>query len=130
MPPSEHDWSSPPLSTSVEIAVSSYRRGIAALVAGASHAVDSLEAAVTADPGFQLARVGLSAAGAAHGVPFVRPPETGPMTRAERHHVEIVDAICRGDEARAMDLRREHLLEYPADLLIVWAPLLSGTRSR
>jgi DNA-binding GntR family transcriptional regulator len=121
---SDHAWRSPPLTTTVDLAVASYRRGIAALVAGATHATSRLEAAITADPDFHLARVGLAAAGAARGEPFDRPSETGPLSRAERHHIEIIDALCRGDEARAMDLRREHLLEYPADLLIVWAPLL------
>ena len=122
---SEHDWRSPPLSTTVDLAVASYRRGIAALVAGAAPARASLQLAVASDPGFHLARVGLAAAAAVEGRPFTRPPEPRRLTRAERHHVEIVDALCRGDRVRAMDLRREHLLEYPADLLIVWAPLLS-----
>jgi hypothetical protein len=121
---SEHDWRSPPLTTTVDLAVASYRRGIAALVAGATHATESLQAAVTADPGFHLARIGLAVAGAVTGEPFERPGDTGALSMAERHHVEIVDALCRGDRVRAMDLRREHLLEYPADLLIVWAPLI------
>jgi DNA-binding GntR family transcriptional regulator len=123
--PSAQDWRTPPLSTTVDLAVASYRRGIAALVAGASPARASLQEAVTADPEFHLARVGLAAAAAADGERFTRPPDPPTLTRAERHHVEIVDALCRGDRVRAMDLRREHLLDYPADLLIVWAPLLT-----
>jgi hypothetical protein len=122
---SEHDWRTPPLSTTVDLAVASYRRGIAALVAGASQARASLQEAVSSDPGFHLARVGLAAAAAAEGEGFARLPDPPTLSRAERHHVEIVDALCRGDRVRAMDLRREHLLEYPADLLIVWAPLLT-----
>ena len=123
--PSEHDWRTPPLSTTVDLAVASYRRGIAALVAGAAQARTSLQAAVESDPEFHLARVGLAAAAAAEGDDYIQTPAPHTLTRPERHHVEILDALCRGDRVRAMDLRREHLLEYPADLLIVWAPLLT-----
>jgi hypothetical protein len=101
-----------------------YRAGIVSLVAGAPHAVDHLQAAVVADPAFQLAHVALAAALAARGEEFVRPPLVGPVSRAERHHIEIIEAMCSGDRVRAMDLRREHLLEHPGDLLVVWIPFL------
>ena len=125
MSSNDHAWRSPRLSTSADAAVRSYRNGIAALIAGAPHAEAALERALAVDPDFALARVGLAAARFAHGDPFAPSPVgTLPMTRAERHHVEIVEALCRDDRYHAADLRREHLLEYPADLLVVWAPNL------
>ena len=33
--------------------------------------------------------------------------------------------MLAGDCRHARDLRREHLLEFPGDLLIVWLPVLS-----
>jgi hypothetical protein len=124
MPAPEDHWRTPELSSSVAAAIASHREGVTALVAGASHAIGSLEAAVAADPGFEVARVDLALARCAAGYGYDAPPDRCAPTRAERHHIEIVDAICRGEAARAMDLRREHLLEYPGDLLIVWAPLV------
>ncbi len=34
-----------------------------------------------------------------------------------------------GYQGHATDLRREHLLEYPGDLLIVWLPVLFEPRA-
>jgi hypothetical protein len=131
MSSTDHAWCSPALSTRADAAVRSYRRGIAALIAGAPHPEAALEEALSADPGFALARVGLAVAHFAHGERFAPPPvATLPMTRAERHHAEIVEALCRGDRDHATDLRREHLLEYPADLLVVWAPNLHPRSTR
>jgi hypothetical protein len=41
-----------------------------------------------------------------------------PPTRAERHRVEIVLLFLRGDIARASALAREHLAEFPDDLVV------------
>jgi DNA-binding GntR family transcriptional regulator len=131
MTSTDHPWRSPALSTSTDAAVRCYRQGIAALIAGAPHAERNLEDAVAADPEFVLARIGLAAARFALGRPFALQSDgNGGTTRAERHHAEIVEAVCHGDRHRATDLRREHLLEYPADLLIVWAPALDPGRTR
>ena len=50
------------------------------------------------------------------------------MSRGERQHVEVVHAALSGDTCRADDLRREHLLEYPGDLLVVWLPAMFARR--
>jgi len=131
MSSNDHAWRSPALSTSADAAVRSYRQGIAALIAGAPHSQRALEQALTADSGFALAHVGLAVARFAHGERFEPPPlSTLQMSRAEQHHAEIVEALCRGDRGHAADLRREHLLEYPADLLVVWAPNLHPRSTR
>lgn len=114
-----------PLSTSDAGAITAYHRGVAALVAGAPGARRLLEQSVALDPGFFLAAVAAAAAGVVAGQSYAAPAPIRPITRAERHHAEIVGAFCCGDRDRAADLRREHLLDYPADLLVVWAPVLS-----
>ena len=57
-------------------------------------------------------------------------PSTGPddldlarscsrrLTRAERHHLEIVRLALQGDIARASALAREHLSDYPDDATV------------
>ena len=60
--------------------------------------------------------------------PELRPPTTPsvlpPLTRGERHHLEIVKLRPGGDLARASALAREHLSEYPDDAVV--ARLLAG----
>lgn len=104
-----------------------YRDGIAALVSGIANADQLLNAAIAIDPGFVLAHVGLAVsrvvAGGAY-VPSAIPPRA--ICRGERQHAEIVSTMLTGDRRHAADLRREHLVEFPGDLLIVWLPALRG----
>lgn len=118
-------WEGPPLSTESVEAMSHYRHGIAALVSGIANAQQSLNAAISIDPGFVLAHIGLAVSqvvDGAHFVPWVL-PTTG-IGRGERQHAEIVRTMLTGDRRHAADLRREHLLEFPGDLLIVWLPAI------
>ena len=115
-------WSAPKLSSRHQLALASYRDGIATLVAGAPFASALLGRAVSFDPDFVLARVGLAVADAVAGQPFAAGIDQSALTRGERQHEEIVHAAFRGDFARANDLRRVHLLEFPGDVLIVWLP--------
>jgi hypothetical protein len=118
--PTDQTWNTPPLSTPSQEAGTSYRRGIAALIAGISHADELLAEAVAIDPNFYLARVGVAAANAVAGQRYAAPARTPRIRRGEAQHGEIVEAAFVGDRERAAELRREHLLEYPGDLLIVW----------
>jgi len=129
MTPNAIRWEVPPLTTtSVEAAIH-YRDGIAALVAGIANADRQLVAATTLDPGFLLAHIGHAVADVVDGARYVPPPATSsPVTRAERQHAEVVAATLGGDCHHARDLRREHLLEFPGDLLIVWLPVLARDR--
>ena len=52
------------------------------------------------------------------------PPCSRRLTRGERHHLEIVSLASRGDLTRASALAREHLSDYPDDLVV--ARLLAG----
>lgn len=56
------------------------------------------------------------------GEPYSAPMPTRRLHRWERQHGEIIRVAMTGDAARAADLRREHLVEYPTDLLIAWLP--------
>jgi DNA-binding GntR family transcriptional regulator len=113
------------LSATGDAAAERYREGVAAMVAGAAHAEEVLRAALAADGHLFLAQVALAAARAARGEPYVPPPVPG-VTRGERQHAEVVEAMFCGDPAHAADLRREHLVEFPGDLLVVWLPVLAG----
>jgi hypothetical protein len=120
-------WEGPPLSTLSVEASNHYRHGIAALVSGVANSDQLLNAAITIDPGFVLARVGLAVSRVVGGdsySPSAIP--TSDIGRGERQHVEIVTTMLTGDRRHAADLRREHLLEFPGDLLIVWLPVLRG----
>ena len=122
MRPNPDSWPAPTLSTASTDAKIHYRQGIAAMVAGIAHADSLLGGSIAADGDFYLARLGLAVALAVMGAHFVAPLPAGPLTRGERQHAEIVLATFAGDVRHADDLRREHLLEYPGDLLIVWLP--------
>jgi hypothetical protein len=110
------------LSTASTEALDRYHRGIAALVAGLGYAEELLDEATVIDPGFFLAHLGATIARAASGRPYTVPIRPSLLSRGERQHVEIVMAHLTGHRRRAADLRQEHLVEYPGDLLIVWLP--------
>jgi hypothetical protein len=116
-------WSTPSLSTDSAEAAERYREGIAALVSGAPHAGRVLDAAVIADDHFVLAHVARGVIDVMQGRPFPILP-TGATTRGERQHTEVVRTMLAGDGHHGADLRREHLLEFPGDLLIVCLPML------
>jgi hypothetical protein len=117
-------WPPPSLSTPRREAVTAYQDGVAALVAGAVNAETLLAEALTVDPGFALARVAMSVAGVLAGVPFRPVPTADGLSRGERQHLGVVHASFAERPDRAADLRREHLAEFPGDLLIVWLPAL------
>ena len=123
-------WASYALSSRHPVAVAAYHDGIAALVAGAPFAGTLLRRALILDPDFALAGVGLAVVTALAGDPFVPDGDPARMTRGERQHVEILQTAFGGDGARATDLRRVHLLEFPGDVLIVWLPAALDLRSR
>ena len=113
-------WPPTPLTTVSPLAVARYQEGITALVADAAGAEALLAEAVDADPGFALARAALAVARAHRGVPFALVDPCGGLSRGERQHLAVVMTLFAGDPGRAADLRREHLAEFPGDLLVVW----------
>jgi hypothetical protein len=125
MSPDADRWALPVPSTTNAAALAAYHDGLAALVAGSGHAEAMLRAAVERDPDLLLARVALSVAGVLRGVPYEPPPLPPSATRAERQHAEVVGTMLGGDPGHAEDLRREHLSEFPGDLLVVWLPMVA-----
>ena len=51
-----------------------------------------------------------------------------PLTRGERHHLEIVMLALHGDIPRASALAREHLSDHPDDVVV--ARLLESLEGR
>jgi hypothetical protein len=83
--------------------------------------------AVALDPGFALGYAGLAVANddnggepgtTAHAITQARRRTRG-ISRRERQHVAIVDQALTGHLARASGLAREHLLEFPGDVMVL-----------
>jgi hypothetical protein len=115
-------------------AAEAHRRGAAALARGRSgEAARAFRDAVDEDPCFALALAGLAVAlselddderfAVADALERARRCSR-PLTRGERHHVEVVVLALRGDVASASGLAREHLTEFPDDAVV--AHLLTG----
>jgi hypothetical protein len=119
-------WKTPPLSTSSDTAARCYWHGILSLVAGIPHGEESLADAVAIDANFFMARIGIAAVRALAGEGYQHPATTNEILLGERQHAEIVKSVFIHQHRRAADLRREHLLEYPGDLLIVWLPAIQA----
>jgi len=84
-----------------------------------------LRDAVAADPNFALARVALDLAvdagdGAADGRGGADRPDSTftRATRRERQHIEVIRLLLDGERDRAAVLGREHLREFPNDVLV------------
>ncbi len=118
-------WCTPELSTPVGEAAVAYQVGVAALVADLPGARSSLARAVTLDDDFLLAHVALAAT---EGRSYRSARRTASASRPERQHAEVVARFFGSDPAGALDLRREHLAEFPGDLLVVWLPLAAAQR--
>jgi hypothetical protein len=126
MTPNAIRWEAPFLSTASVQAAIHYRDGITALVSGTSNADRLLAAALALDPGFVLADIALGVARTVAGEPYSPAPLPSRLGRGERQHAETVEAMLAGDGNHGTDLRREHLLEFPGDVLIVWLPVAAG----
>jgi hypothetical protein len=125
MTPNAIRWEAPPLSTASVQAAIHYRDGVAALVSGLANADRLLAAAVALDPGFVLADVALAVVRTIAGERYLPTPLPPRLGRGERQHAETVAAMLVGDGDHGVDLRREHLLEFPGDVLIVWLPMVA-----
>ena len=121
-------WETPPLSTDSKTAARWYWDGIFSLVVGIPDADALLSEAVAFDPNFYLARIGIAATRALADEEYRHPATTKAILRGERQHAEIVKSVFTNQHRRAHDLRREHLLEYPGDFLIVWLPAVRQLR--
>ncbi|MCU1397167.1 MAG: tetratricopeptide repeat protein 38 family protein [Acidimicrobiales bacterium] len=112
------------LSTRSVESATAYSRGVELLVVSSPEATPLLRRAVESDPHFELARAALACALAAGGMPAEAPrcdclsPACCPSTRRERQHIEIVRLVLSGERERAAVLGREHLREFPSDIVV------------
>jgi hypothetical protein len=116
-----------PVSTSSAEALAAYERGLDLFLRWRGNPMEPLAASVKADPGFVLAhcaqaliawRAGqAAAAAAAHRA--VMPLAGRVRDDRERAHVEVVDALQRGEREKAQDLLERTSERYPRDRLIV-----------
>jgi len=115
------------LSTASAAAAEAYMEAIDAALAFNSGIEEGLREAIAADPGFALAHVAL-----ARQVQLAGDVKTAARhkelavelvagaTRRERQHVEALVPALEGDGARALELMREHLAEFPRDAYILF----------
>jgi hypothetical protein len=115
------------VSTRSEASATAYAQGVELLIGLSPDATSRLRTAVQSDPHFELARVALACALAAAGMPAETPRCDCPplscraSTRRERQHIEVVRLVLSGERERAAVLGREHLREFPRDILVVYA---------
>lgn len=102
-----------------------YTRGVDLLLRSSPEATSALRLAVEADPEFALARVALACALLADDLPVESVSNEGSWcsaadvpTRRERQHIEVIRLVLSGDRDRAAVLGREHLREFPSDVLV------------
>jgi hypothetical protein len=116
--------------TTCAAAADAYTSGRALLVAGnPDDAARAFESAVIADPDFAVGHAGLAAARAETAenddglesaiVAAQRRPQLRRCSRGERQHVTVIALALHGPISRASALGREHLGEFPGDLVVL-----------
>jgi hypothetical protein len=120
-----HDFADLVITTDAASAAYAYSRGIQLLITSSVDAEALLRDAVRADPHFALARVALDLAVDARGLataPHERADRADTTsvgaTRRERQHIEVIRLVLSGNRERAAVLGREHLREFPNDILV------------
>jgi hypothetical protein len=113
------------VSTNSVASAMAYARGVDLLLESSPDAESALRNAVKADPHFDLARVALACALAradkpAKSVLCDRSLGSAAIapTRRERQHIEVIRLVLSGERDRAAVLGREHLREFPSDILV------------
>lgn len=114
------------VSTRSAASAAAYAQGVELLVGLSPEATSLLRTAVRSDPHFELARVALACALAARGMPAEAPrcdcsPSCRATTRRERQHIEVLRLVLSGERERVAVLGREHLREFPSDILVAHA---------
>jgi hypothetical protein len=102
-----------------------YTRGLDLLLVSSPEAESALRTSVEADPDFELARVALACALVTADKPAKsalcdrsRGSAAIVPTRRERQHIEVIRLVLSGERYRAAVLGREHLREFPSDILV------------
>ncbi|HEX6082604.1 MAG TPA: tetratricopeptide repeat protein [Methylomirabilota bacterium] len=114
--------------TTTPKAAAAYVDAVDRLLAAREGALEGFDRALTFDPDFALAHVGRSRAlltagrgaeGRAAAAAAVE--RAGGLDRRERRHVEALALAATGPGARALALVREHLVEFPLDVVALAA---------
>ena len=120
-----HDFGNLVITTDAAAAADAYSRGVQLLIFSSAEAEAVLRDAVRADPNFALATVALGLAVDARGLAAEghdradRADTTlAGATRRERQHIEVIRLVLSGERERAAVLGREHLREFPNDVLV------------
>jgi hypothetical protein len=120
-----HDLAGLVITTDSASAAHAYSRGIQLLIASPVDAEIVLRDALTADPNFALARVALDLALDARGLAAEHDESADQAdttsaggTRRERQHIEVIRLVLSGGRDRAAVLGREHVREFPKDVLV------------
>ena len=120
-----HDFGDLVITTDAASAAYAYSRGIQLLITSPVDAEALLRAALAADPNFELATVALALAVDTRGL-AAEHHECGDRTattfagatRRERQHIEVIRLVLSGERERAAVLGREHVREFPNDVLV------------
>jgi hypothetical protein len=116
------------LTTTSPTAGQAYVEGVDRFLAAHAGPEDCFERAVTADPSFALAHIGLARSlqllgkGALAQEAAAQARRLGAtLDRRERQHVEALALGVSGQGARALGLIREHLVDFPRDAMALAA---------
>jgi tetratricopeptide (TPR) repeat protein len=114
--------------TASPAAAAAYVDAVDRLLAAREGALEGFDRAIVADPGFALAHIGRSRSLLVAGRgPEGRAAATAAVAlasglgRRERGHVEALAAAATGPGDRALGLVREHLREFPRDVVVLAA---------
>lgn len=116
------------LSTGSAAAVAAYVDGVDRFLAAHDGAEECFARAVAADPDFALGHIGrarslqLAGRGAdAWAAAALGQAREAALDRRERRHVEALSLAVAGQGARALEIIREHLAEFPRDAMALAA---------
>jgi len=117
-----------PLSTVSVAAGQAYVEGVDRFLAAHAGAEECFDRAVAADPAFALAHVGrarsrqlLGQGALAQEAAAQARAVAAPLDRRERRHVEALGLAVAGQGARALEIIREHVAEFPRDAMALAA---------
>jgi len=115
-----------PLSTASSAARDAYVEGCEAKLTARPGAIEALDRAIAADPGFALAHAAKAHAllergdaAAAHATMAAAKAITGGLSPREVSHVGFFDLLLAGEAEAALAVLREHLDSWPRDAVVL-----------
>ena len=125
MPGMRHDAYGLPVSTESATTVDAYDHAVEGLLSWDAQALERFRAATTLDPGLALAHAGAAVClfleerfAEAQDAAKTARAAAASQTDRERRHVEGLALLVEGKAADAAKTMREHLTDYPRDLVV------------